>query len=62
MARNRSPHAPYILAMVIISIALLPSCRRAPEEPTDARTRSPTPEDELTALELPQQNPEIGIS
>jgi len=61
MASNRSLRARFILATAIISIALLPSCRRAPEEPTVAPAITAA-EDGLTALELPQQNPNIGIS
>ena len=61
MVRNRSHRAPFILATIIVSIALLPGCRRAPEEPTAAPAITAA-EDELTVLELPQQNPEIGIS
>jgi hypothetical protein len=63
MARNRIPRAPFILAMVIVSLALLPSCRRAPEEPVVVDIDSTeTPQVELTAIELPLQNLDIGIT
>ena len=63
MARNRIPRAPFILAMVIVSIALLPSCRRGPEEPVTVDTDSTeTPKVEFTTLELPLQNLDIGIT
>lgn len=64
MHRNASFGAPIIVAMVIVSIALVPSCRRAPEEapavaPADGAGE---PKIELTALDLPLKNPAIGIS
>ena len=61
MHRHRLPKTPFILAMVIASIALLPSCGRSPEEPTAIPAVS-APQDDLNVLELPQQNTQVGIS
>jgi len=44
-----------------VAFVVLPGCRRAPEEPTAAPATTAV-EDELTVLDLPQHNPEIGIS
>ncbi len=45
-------------------LILLPSCRRAPEEPTELGAGHETQETmiELTALDLPQENPTLGIT
>jgi len=50
--------------MVIVSVALVPSCRRAPEEPpaSDLVDDPGMGQIELTVLDLPQQNIEIEIS
>lgn len=44
-----------------VAVVVLPGCRRTPEEPT-AAPAVPDTQEELTILEGPQQNPEIGIS
>jgi hypothetical protein len=51
--------------MVIISIAVLPSCRRAPEGPPDGTPvtdSSDVSQIKLDALDLPLENPQIKIS
>jgi len=45
-----------------IAVALLPSCRRAPEEQPAPVPTASVAEEPLATLELPQQNSEIGIS
>ncbi len=62
MHRQRLPQTPFIVAMVIVSIALLPSCGRTPEEPTAVAPAGDGAEIDYTVLALPQNNPEIGIS
>lgn len=63
MARNRSLYTFFILASVIVSIALLPSCRRAPDTPAEGTKEVEIGgESGLSALELPLQNPVLGIS
>ena len=51
----------FIISGFAAVLVVFPSCRRAPVEPT-ATSTIPASEHELTGLELPQQNPEIGIS
>ncbi len=60
MRRYRDLRAATIVMMVIVSVALVPSCRRTPEEPPQDEVV--TPEIELTVIDLPQQNMEIGIT
>ena len=66
MRRYRLLSAPIIATMVVVSVALVPSCRRAPEEPVLTPTivvpPTPTPRVRLTTLAPPQQNAEIGIT
>ena len=63
MHRHNLQRAPLIVAIVITSIALVPSCRRAPEEPVAAPvTKEGEAKIELIVLDLPQENREIGIS
>lgn len=61
MVRNRNLRTPFILTTVIISIALLPSCRRAPEEAPATET-SGAAQIELEALDLPLENLQIRIA
>ena len=63
MHRHNLRRAPFIVAIVITSIALVPSCRRAPEEPiAEPLSKEGEVKIELIALDLPQKNSEIGIS
>lgn len=60
--RSSRRAAPWI-AVLVVTAALLPGCRRAPEQPPP--TPTPTaiqPQPEVGALELPQSNPQIGVS
>lgn len=61
MQDSRSRTKLLIITGLAVAFVVLPSCRRAPLEPT-ATTTIPASEHELTGLELPQQNPKIGIS
>jgi hypothetical protein len=48
--------------MIIASVAVIPGCRRAPEEPPEATPVVDVgPRPVLTVLELPQHNPELGF-
>ena len=62
MNRNQLLCTSNIVAMVIASVALLPGCGRAPEEQPVVPPDSGGPEIELMVLDLPQENPLIGIS
>lgn len=62
MIRHQLLRTSTIVAVVIASIALLPSCRRAPEEQPAVTPDSGEPAIDLTVLDLPQKNPLIGIS
>jgi hypothetical protein len=62
--RRKYTEVAVVLALAI-AIAILPSCKRAPEEPPPPATElveaEPTPVP-LTIVDLPQTNPEIGIT
>lgn len=60
MQDSRSRTKLLIITGLAVAFVVLPSCRRAPEEPVNEIVEKP--EIELTAIDLPQQNPEIGIS
>ncbi len=65
MMRNRGPRARFVLLMVVVSIALLPSCRRGPDEPPDGEPISDSTDAgqlELNALDFPLENPQLNIS
>lgn len=52
------------IALLVLALGLLPSCRRAPEAPPSATTTptAATSEVTLNALEPPLSNPKIGIT
>ena len=61
--RSRRLTTPWI-ALLVLALGSLPSCRRAPETPPPATPTPVTsaPEVSLNQLELPLSNPEIGIT
>ena len=63
-------HGHYVIKLFVFPclaaiISVTPGCRRSPEEPVPPPTPTTmveTETPELNALELPQTNPEIGIT
>lgn len=64
MGRNRTLFTPLVVAVFVTSIVLAPACRRQPDEPvTDTSIDDvEMAELELDPIELPLQNPDIGIT
>ena len=61
---RRSVSLALIATLLALAVVLLPGCKRAPEEVAPPEQVVPTEQDQppITALELPQNNPEIAIT
>lgn len=65
MRRQRAIRDCVVIGLILVGIVVLPSCRRAPEEPGPVAVVGTPGPDQMpygAVLELPQQSPALGIT